>query len=245
MNRDGRQRRRPHRVALLAAAILAAMVLTSCAEAGLFEAELPDDGPPPPTSTAAARRFAEKAVAAGESVGGAGYFTLNLTEEEVTSFLNIGVVLLQRFQSVPLENLEQLQGIPDLEGIDELGKWQELLNQRERLPELGGGRLRLRLRIEEPAVHFRGNGHIIVRGSIRFLIVNLPVRIVAAPRASGGEIVLDFIEGQLGPAPMPEFVFDYLGRQLSRAILAGREYGEITEIRVGDGILTISGRRNE
>jgi hypothetical protein len=221
------------------------MLLTSCAGSGLLEAELPDDGPLPPTSTAAARRFAEKAVAAGESVGGAGYFTIDLTEEEVTSFLNIGVVLLQRFQSVPLESVEQLQSIPELEGIDDLERWQELLDQRERLPDLGGGRLRLRLRIEEPAVHFRSNGHIIVRGSIRFMIVDLPVRIVAAPRASRGEIVLDFVEGQLGPVPMPEFVFDYLGRQLSRAILAGREYGEITEITVGDGVLTISGRRHQ
>lgn len=245
MNHNARQRRRRYRVVLLGAATLAAMLLTSCAGSGLLEADLPNDGPLPPTSTAAARRFAEKAVAAGENVGGAGYFTLSLTEEEVTSFLNIGVVLLQRFQSVPLESLEQLEGIPELEGIDELGKWQELLNQRERLPDLGDGRLRLRLRIEEPAVYFRGNGHVIVRGSIRFLIVNLPVRIVAAPRASRGDIVLDFIEGQLGPAPMPEFVFDYLGKQLSRAIMAGREYGEITEIRVGDGVLTISGRRNQ
>jgi len=243
MNESVPYRKRPTRFTRFAVAGLILFLLTGCAGTGLFAADLPDDGPPPAASAPAARRFVEKAVAAAEDVGTAGRFTLTLTEEEVTSFLSIGVVLLRRLQTVSPGDSGQLQDMPGLEGIEELGKWRELLNRRDSLPDLGG-RPRLGVAIEEPAVTFRGSGEIVVRGFLKLLVVRVPARVVTAPRASEGELVLDFVEGQLGPLPMPEVVFDYLGGQLSRALLAGKEYGEITEIRVADGVITISGRRS-
>jgi hypothetical protein len=185
----------------------------------------------------------QKLSAAGQGAADTGRFTLTVTDEEVTSFLGIGTILRRQLGNLPLDDLHQIQDIPELEGID-LDSWQELLRQPDRLPVLGDDRLRLRLTIVNPRVYFLGNGRIIVRGTAQFLILKVPARVVTAPRASQGELVLDFVEGQLGPVPMPEIIFDYLGKGLVRALLAGREYAEITEIRVTDGVATISGRWN-
>lgn len=242
MNSKVAQGNRLHRVAHYGVGFLVWLLLTGCAGVGLVEADVSADGPPPVTSAAAAQRFAEKVVAAGEEVASDDRFTLTVTEEEVTSFLSIGVILLREFQTVPLEDVEQLQDVPGLEGLDELGAWQKILSQRDRLPDLGGRPRRVGLSIEEPAVTFHGTGETVIRGSVRLLVASVPVRIVAAPQASEGELALDFVEGQLGPVPMPEIVFDYLGRRVSRILLAGREYAEFTEIRVGEGVMTLSGR---
>jgi len=239
------QPRRTQRGWLLVTALLALLLLVGCADSGdLLEAELPDDGPPPPTTAASAGRFLQKLSTAGEGAANTGRFTLTVTDEEVTSFLNVGTLLRRQLGDLPLQDLDQIQDIPELEGMD-LERWRELLGQSDRLPDLGDDGLRLRLTIQEPQVHFRSNGSMIVRGEARFLIVSLPVRVVTAPRASQGELVLDFVEGQLGPVPMPEILFDYLGKGLARALLAGREVAEITEIRVTDGIVTLSGRWNQ
>ena len=228
------------------AGLLALLALAGCAASGgLLEAELPDDGPAPATSAAAAGRLLQRVVAAGEGAADTGAFTLTVTEEEATSLLDLGSVLLREVDDLPLDDLQQMQelaqgqDIPELDGID-LGQWQELMAHRERLPLLGGDGLRLT--IQDPGVHFLANGQMIVRGNARFLIAQLPFRVVAAPRAMQGELVLDFIDGQLGPASMPELIFDYLGQGVARALLAGREYAEISDIRVTDGVLTIRGR---
>jgi len=245
INKLGYLGRRRERGWLLLVAVIAVFLLTGCADAsGLLEAELPDDGPRPATSAASAGRFVQKVTAAGEGAANTGRFTLTITDEEVTSFLNVGTVLSRQLGGLPIQDLDQLRDIPELEGID-LDRYRDLLGEDGRIPALGDDGLRLRLTIQEPQVYFLGNGSMIVRGEARFLVISLPVRVVAAPRASQGELVLDFVEGQLGPAPMPEILFDYVGKGLARALLAGREYAEITEIRVTDGVLTVSGRWNQ
>jgi hypothetical protein len=55
-------------------------------------------------------------------------------------------------------------------------------------------------------------------------------------------LVLDFVEGELGPVPIPEFLIDQIGSGLAKLILAGQAYVEVTQIQVGDGTLTLSGR---
>jgi hypothetical protein len=236
--------RRRGRGWLFVFAVITVLLLAGCADAGgLLEAELPDDGPPPPTSAASAGRFLQKLSAAGEGAADTGRFTLTVTDEEVTSFLNVGTVLSRRLGDLPIQDLEQLRDIPELEGID-LETYRDLLGDGGSIPALGDDGLGLRLTIQAPRVYFLGDGRMIVRGKARFLVVSLPIRVVAAPRASQGELVLDFVEGQLGPVPMPEILFDYVGKGLARALLAGREVAEITEIRVNDGVLTVSGRWN-
>ncbi len=229
---------------LPAVAVLCALLLVGCAGSeGLLHAGLSDDPPAPPISAAAAQRLVDKAAAAGERAVNTGQFTLTVTEEEATSFLNIGTALLSQLEASPIEELDQIRGDPELEGID-LDRWRELLEQRERVPGPGGDGIRLLPTIEDSSVNLLGNGHIIVRGQARFLVAGVPFRLVTAPHAARGELVLDFVEGRLGPMPMPEFLFDYLGQGLARALLAGQEYAEITEVRVADGVMTVSGRWN-
>jgi hypothetical protein len=225
---------------LLGAALLTALLLSGC------QTELPDDGPPPATSQAAALRFVKKVVAAGEKAAETGRFSITISQEEVTSFLTVGATMVAKLQTLPIEDLEQIQDIPGVEGIEGIEEWKRLVDQAERLENVRlPGNKKLQLNIEEPGVYFRGNGQLLVRGYVRLLVLRQPVRVVVAPRASGGELVLDFVEGQLGPVPMPEILFDYVGEGLAGAILAGQEYAEITEIRVGEGTLTFSGRRNQ
>jgi hypothetical protein len=54
-------------------------------------------------------------------------------------------------------------------------------------------------------------------------------------------LVLDFVEGTLGPVAVTEQLIDQLGEGLAKLVMAGDEYVEISQIRVDDGTLTISG----
>ena len=176
---------------------------------------------------------------------------------------------LERIESV--EDLEQLQGIEgldlaalgmedlDLEGIDlerlqgerddgqalrptALKLWQALSRRDEGLGGLSLSDLRLSLAVREPQVYFKDNGHVVVRGYVQARNVRQPVRVVVAPHARRGELALDFVEVKLGPLPLPESLFDAIGKGLSSVILAGQDYAEIQEIVVGEGTLTVRGR---
>jgi hypothetical protein len=168
----------------------------------------------------------------------------------VTSFLNVGSQIaeqLQRYQDVEtlsdlaaIENIDKLE-VEGLEG-EALKRWQQLAQRREGLGGLRLPDLRLRLAIREPQVYFKGNGQIVVRGYGQVRKVRQPLRIVVAPHAREGELVLDFVEGKLGPVPLPEGLFDLIGKVLAQVILAGQDYAEIQEITVGEGTLTLRGR---
>jgi hypothetical protein len=120
--------------------------------------------------------------------------------------------------------------------------WQTLARRDEGLGNLSLSDLSLRLAVQEPQVYFKDNGHVIVRGYVRARNVRQPVRVVVAPHARRGELELDFVEGKLGPLPLPEALFDLIGKGLSTVILAGQDYAAIQEITVGEGRLTVRGR---
>jgi hypothetical protein len=231
-------------VLFFGAAILVALLLSGCQRPGFLEAELPDDGPPIATSAAAAGLFVEKVTAAAESAADSKRLDLTVTQEEVTSFLSIGSDLVERARALDvqsLDDLERLQGAPELQQVEGLQEWLDLLQGSEELRNLRLSDLSLWLGIREPQVYFKGDGRLVVRGYLSVLGQREPLRLVMAPRASEGELVLDFVEGTLGPLPVPELLIDQIGIGLSRLIVAGREYVEITQIRVGDGTLTLSG----
>ncbi len=220
--------------------LLAALLLTGCGGNRASEPVLPDDGPAPASSREAALSFVRKALTAGQSAVEGGAFTLTITDSEVTSFLNIQRDLMGELGDVGIDNLGQIEGLEGLggeEGIN-VDAWRDLLQQRDE-----GGPLRPRLR--EARVHFKANGDVIARGEFALLRWRFPARFVVAPEASEGEMVLDFVEGQIGRVNLPEPVFDLLGKGVAQALLAGQEYAEITQIRVSAGTLTISGRRNQ
>jgi hypothetical protein len=240
----------PDRTHLAALTFAAALLLASCQRPAFLDSELPDDGPPIQPTQEAALRFVEKVTDAGQAGVRSGQSALTVTQAEVTSFLNVGAQLaeqLQQFQNVEtLDDLAQIENIKDLQvdglGGETLRRWQQLAQKREGLSGLRLPDLSLRLSIQEPQVYFKGNGHIIVRGYGQMRSVRQPLRLVVAPRAREGKLVLDFVEGKLGPVPLPETLFDLIGKALSRAILAGQDYAEIQEITVTEGTLTLRGR---
>jgi hypothetical protein len=204
--------------------------------------EMPDDGPPPPISRAAALSLVRKTITAGENALNTQTFTLTLTDSEVTSFLSIREQLSSELESLDLTQIGQLEGLEGLDAANiDIGAWNELLGQGA---AARGGLPRLRPRLGASQVTFRDDGAIIARSTIMFLRWEIPVRLVTAPRASQGELVFEFIEGQIGQVKLPEPVFNLLTRGLAEVLLMGQDYAQITEIRVSSGVFTISGRYN-
>jgi hypothetical protein len=216
----------------------------------------------------AALSFVEKVTAAAKSGLLSGQTSLTVTQAEVTSFLSIASQLAQVMNQLEgIENPQDLRELQDLdiEGLrlqdldldslgdenldgDALSRWQALAQEREGLGGLSLPDLSLRLAIQEPQVYFKAPvqpgrpGQIVIRGYGQVRNVRQPLRLVVAPHAREGELALDFVEGQLGPVPLPEGLIDVLGRGLAKVILAGQGWAELDEITVGDGWLTLRGR---
>lgn len=242
------QLRHPKAMLVLAmSALFAASLACSLPTGG--PAELPDDGTPVPVSQKAAASFVTKVLAVGEQATSAQSVRFTVTQEEVTSALSYGAELAAYAQGGPV--FEGLGGLDtsDLATEDlppEAQRFRDLAEALGGATSEGEGGLAswipdLRLQLEEPQVYFRGDGRMIVRGIGHLWRWSQPVRIVVAPRASQGELELDFVEGQLGWLTLPEFLFDPLGNLLSRAILAGQDYAAITELTVSEGSLTFAG----
>ena len=231
---------------LLIALLAILLVVGACQAPGLLQAELPDDGPRVATSQAAGLRFAEKVAVAGERAAESKRLRITVTEGEVTSFLNIGSEMSRQLQAIygvdNLAQLSQLQREQALQKIDGLPEWAGLLERAQGTLGLDLPDGDLRVTIQEPEVRFERNGQMIVRGYGAVLGLRLPLRLVMAPQASSGELVLDFVEGTLGPLSVPEGIVDLVGKGLARLILAGDDYVEVSKIEVSNGSLTISGR---
>jgi hypothetical protein len=241
-----RFRRRSKTRWLLIALLATVVVVGACQAPGFLQAELPDDGPRVTTSQAAAQRFAEKVAAAGERAAESKRLRITVTEAEVTSFLNIGSEMARQLQAIygvdSLGQLDQLQREQALQNVEGLPEWVGSLETARGSLGLELPDDRLRVAIQEPEVRFERNGQIIVRGYAEVLVLRQPLRLVMAPRASAGELVLDFVEGSLGPLSVPKDLIDLVGQGLARLILTGSDYVEVSRIEVADGSLTLSGR---
>jgi hypothetical protein len=242
-------------------------MITGCRPADMAQAALPDDGPVPIVSGAAALRFIQKSATAGQQLADQKAFTLVLTEEEVTSFLNVRAEVMRQMQTQGLAQIQNLEGLGELDDLQSLEDF-EALAGLEGLEDLGAegvdvsllrrlflggdrrdgrggtllGRLGLRVGLRQPNVRFRGDGRVIARGTLTLLRWQWPVRFVLAPYAADGEIAFDFVEGQLGALPVPELLFDLVGKGIAAALMAGQDLAEITQIRVEAGTFTLSGR---
>ncbi len=240
---------RPVHQALLLAATTLIILSLACSLPFSEPAELPDDGPPVPVSKQSAASFVAKVIASTQQATETQTVRFTVSEEEVTSALSYAAELAAFSQGGPLfEGLEQF----DTSQLDD----QELPPEIEQLRDLGetlrgitgegrsqgdGGLLDIRLRLEEPQIYFLGDGSMILRGYGRFSRWRLPMRVVVSPSIQEGQIELDFIEGQLGSLPLPEFLFDPLGGLISQALMAGQDYARITELTVSEGTMTFAG----
>lgn len=229
------------------AAVIVLVFLAGCGGSdGLLGANVPDDGPPPATSPASVKRLLEKVMLAGEAAAETGRFSLAATEGEVTSYLQI--ISLLRWQLTDLEDggLQEIEAVLPLEGSD-LDPFRELLEYKEQLDPVVDRWLRLPVR--EPEAYFLANGEVVVRGQVRLILADVPFRVVTAPRVSEGRLELDFTQGQIGPLPIPQALFDSLDHGLNQLVLIGQEYAEgaeieVNEIEVTEGLITVSGRWN-
>jgi hypothetical protein len=97
--------------------------------------------------------------------------------------------------------------------------------------------------LTEPQIYFKQDGSIAVRGNIGFQGRTQPVRIVAQPRVESDSLQLNIVGGQVGRVPVPGPILNQVEGALSRAILAGQDYGRVTVVQVEQGALTIAGQR--
>ena len=161
-----RRSRQSYRIPVLALATSLVLLLSSCQVARPRPAALPDDGPAVPTSSAAARQFVEKITVAGRSGAQTGQVSLTVTEQEVTSFLQIGSQLREQLGAAGgiehLEDLAQLDDLEGLEGIEGLEQWRELAQRREGLPRIPLSDMSLRVGFRQPEVRFLASGQMLL-----------------------------------------------------------------------------------
>lgn len=223
--------------------LLAGVLLSACAGRGAEQVEL--EPPPVPVSTEAAERFFSKALAAGQQALMDQSVHLTVTDEEVTSALALAarfVAFSPSGVSIDREMVPEGDQLPSDIGLPEgLQEVLPLDPDGDGSGLLGGFTDSLRLKILDPQVRFTAQGQIDIRATGQLGERERPVHLVLAPRASQGELELDFVEGSLGGLPIPELIFDPIGNLMARLILAGQDYIRVNEITVVQGSLTLSG----
>lgn len=227
------RRLNPNRLA--AASLVLSLLLGACggSQAG---PTLPDEGPPVPVSKEAATRLFEKVLGALESAALTKSVQFAVTDEEVTSALALGAQYVAFTPAGPV-----IQGLPGSPG-GQSAPGLEGLGQAGSGADDGGFSLsNLSLKIESPQVRFTSDGQMIVEGYGRIGSWRQPLRVVTAPRASDGELDLQFVEGQIGGLPLPAFIFNPIGKALAALILAGSDSVQVHEIRIQQGTMTVSG----
>lgn len=204
-------------------------------------------GEPVPATRDAAVTALNKGVAAIQQAPSSGGIRISLTEAEATSALSLGLILFDLMQVAGRIPSDDLQDIDDL---DELRDRIAAEVKRARLQQAENGsfveralvRLDPGLRTGDVQARFEPDGEIVLAGYVQAWAFRQPGLFVLAPSMQDGVPTLDFVEGRLGRLPLPEGAFDWLGRAVVEALLLGREYAEITEIEVRDGVLTFAAR---
>jgi len=102
------------------------------------------------------------------------------------------------------------------------------------------------LAISQPQVHFR-NGRVEVYATVTVADpLALPGMVALSVIATDSEIGVTLEEMAFGPLPIPEPILepltDTLNEMLSESILAEMDEATITDIQIGEGQMTISGR---
>lgn len=133
--RLAKSRYRPwHRI--VSACILGLVLLAGCRPADGTEDASAREGPVIEPSTEAALRFVEKVSVASRQGIESGYVSLTVTQEELTSFLNIGSQISRQLQAVqPLQGSQlTADGLEQLDGIEGLEKWMNWLRSARGFP---------------------------------------------------------------------------------------------------------------
>jgi hypothetical protein len=246
--RLGRRRLPRGRLRVFGIGALVVVLSVATCSAGVDTASLTAGyGPPVPASTESARRLIEKTTVALQGMSGSRALSLSVTESEATSALSLGLMMPELMRAAERIPAAEIQQISDLDALRVRIEREERDMRAARLARaplaerlLAG--LDPRLRAGDVQVRFRPSGEVVVAGHVQAWRFRQPALFVVAPHGRSGELQLDFVEGRLGRLPLPEPVFDLLGRAVASAILLGRDYAEISDLTVGDGTLRIVGR---
>ncbi len=223
--------------------LIVALSVTTCSW-GVDPASMTAEyGDPVPATKDAANRLVTRAGDAIRGAPSSRRLRITVTEEEATSALSLGMLFPEVMRVMETIPADELEGIETVEGMRERLRQQEEIDLRNRtFGQRIVGFFDPRLKTGDTQVRFTADGEIVVGGYVQAWRWKQPALIVVAPRATSGKLELDFVRGQLGRLPAPEWAFDKLGDLLSSLILLGQDYAEISELSVTEGRMTFVGR---
>ncbi len=229
----------------LVLALLAVLVMAGCGSGTASGNGDSVDEEAVQTSPEAARSFVEKVVATGQEGADGSAVTLTVTEEEVSSFLDLASKVAREAAAQGADSLSDLERMdPDTlpEGAEELPQLLRELRTEGDVPDVQLPNLEIWSRIAVPRVHFAGNGQIVVAGLVDILGFPQQVRIVAVPRTEGDKVLLTFVEGRIGRLPMPTWLANQLITNVDDLVVLGQDYAGISDVVVTEGEMTVTGR---
>jgi hypothetical protein len=231
----------------LVLALLALFVLAGCdSRTVLGNGSALDE--PVETSAQAARAFVDKVVAASDAGAAGDEVTLTVTQEEVSSFLDLAseVARLAAAQGADsVSDLERLDPATLPEGAEDLPELLAALRAEGDLGDESLPDLALWSRIAEPRVRFAAGGQMIVTGDVDLLGLRQPVRMVVVPRPEGDKVFLTFVEGSIGPLPVPDWLAGEVVANVDALLLLGQDFAAIRDVTVAEGELSVTGRLEE
>ena len=231
----------------LVLALLAVFVMAGCAGGTVRGNGQPEDEPVA-TSPEAARSFVEKVMVTGEEGADGDEVTLTVTQEEISSFLDLASRVARQAAAQGVDSVSDLEQMdPEAlpEGAEDLPELLAELRAQGYVPDMELPDLEFWSRIYEPRVRFDSNGQMVVTGDVDLLGFRQPVRIVAVPRPEGDKVFLTFVEGNIGPLPVPAWLADQLITNTDALLLMGQDYADISDVTVNEGELSVTGRLEE
>ena len=220
--------------------IIAVLLMAGCASAGNQNV----DEAVVQTSPEAARDFVEKVVATGREGADGAEVALTVTQEELSSFLDLAsrvarVAAAQGADS--LSDVERLDPATLPEGARDVPQLLADMRAEGDLPDVTLPDLEFWSRVTEPRVRFNGNGQIVVTGLVDLLGFQQRVRIVALPRPEGDKVFLTFVEGSIGSLPVPAFLAEQVVANTDALLLMGQDYADISTVTVSEGQMSVTG----
>jgi len=228
------------KVAILGVGLLVVVLSIATCSAGVSLNTLTAEyGEPIPATTDAARQLVQRAARAVQNASTSGRFRIAVTEAEATSTLSLGLMLpelMQAMETLPPEAARQARTIEELRAL--LRQQEARRNGERTFRERVAALFDPRLRTGDVQVRFTDAGEIVVAGYVLAWRWKQPALVVFAPRATSGQLTLDFVKGRLGRVPAPAWAFDRLGALVASLVLQGRHYAEISALTVEQGRLT-------
>ena len=223
--------------------LIVALSITTCS-VGVNLANLTAQyGEPVPATKDAARGFVERAAAAIQNAPANRSFRISISDAEATSALSLGMMLpelTRALETVPRDELEQTNDIEQLRQL--LREHETSANENKTVRDRVAALFNPNIRTGDVQVRFTGAGEIVAAGYVQAWRFQQPALVIFAPKASSGQLELDFVRGKLGRLPAPSWAFNLLGNLVASVILQGRDYAEISDITVEEGRLTFAAR---